>query len=809
MNKASLLPAAALLALSQAGSALSAQLQTHPLQPVPIQQVTLDDGFWSPKMKVWRTVTIPDCFAKFEKDGALANFDKIRDGQKGPHGGPPWYDGLIYEMIRGSADFLAAGRDAALEKRLDGYIERIAAAQARDPDGYLNTYTQLEKPGQHWGLNGGDDNWQHDIYNAGALIEAGIHYYRATGKTRLLQVATRLANHMCDVMGPAPKKNVVPGHSLGEEALVKLYLLFRENPALKSQVPVPVDEQRYLKLAEFWIENRGHHDGRKSFGPYAQDHQPVLQQATIEGHAVRATLLCAGLAAAAQVNGRADYLATARRLWDNMVERRMYIIGGLGAVAGYEGFGPDYVLPNNGYLETCAAIGAGFFHHNMNLRFGEARYADELERVLYNGILSGVSLKGDTYFYENPQEAGPDRQRWAWHGCPCCPPMVVKIVAALPGYLYATDGDGLYVNLFAGSRARVKLGTNEIQVVQATRYPWEGQVKLTLKPQKPQEFSLYLRIPGWCDGASLRVNGKAVPTPALERGYAQLRRRWKSGDAVELVLPMPIQRMKSHPRIEANLGRVALMRGPLVYCLEGVDNNRRVRNVVIPSSATLRAETRTALLGGVTVIKGEARALQRAEWPETLYLPASRAPGASAVEFTAIPYFANANREPCEMQVWMADAPDRAVPAPRPTPVSEAVPSASHTNRGDTVLALHDQIEPAHSADESIPRFTWWDHRGTREWAQYDLPKPARVSAVEVYWWDERKVNRHCRVPQSWRLLCRQGNEWKPVAHAGDYGCRPDQFNKLTFAPVETTALRLEVQLQPEWSGGILEWKVE
>ncbi len=307
------------------------------LTPVPIEQVVIEDDFWSPKLKVWREVTIPDCFTKFEKDGALTNFDKIRDGTSGDHGGPPWYDGLIYEMIRGSADFLAAERDAALEVRLDGYIERIAGAAAKDPDGYLNTWTQLKAPTKRWGLNGGNDVEQHDVYNAGAMVEAAVHYYRATGKTRLLEVATKLANHMADVMGPPPKLNVVPGHSLPEEALVKLYLLFREQPELKPRMPVPVDEQRFLRLAEFWIENRGNHEGRsfgKYGGPYAQDHQPVLKQETIEGHAVRATLLCAGLVAAGTVNGREDYLNAARRLWENMVQRRMYVIGGLGAVAG-------------------------------------------------------------------------------------------------------------------------------------------------------------------------------------------------------------------------------------------------------------------------------------------------------------------------------------------------------------------------------------------------------------------------------------------------------------------------------------------
>lgn len=254
-----------LLLVAVATPALAEPPGFHRLAPVPIQQVAVQDDLWSPKLKIWREVTIPDCLTKFENDGALTNFDKIRDGL-GEHSGPSWYDGLIYEMIRGCADFLASQRDAVLETRLDSYIERIAAAAARDPDGYLNTWTQLKAPAHRWGLDGGNDVEQHDVYNAGAMVEAAVHYYRATGKTRLLQAATRLANHMADVMGPPPKRNVVPGHSLGEEALVKLYLLFQEKPALKSQMPVPVDEQRYLKLAEFWIENRGNHEGGRSFG---------------------------------------------------------------------------------------------------------------------------------------------------------------------------------------------------------------------------------------------------------------------------------------------------------------------------------------------------------------------------------------------------------------------------------------------------------------------------------------------------------------------------------------------------------------
>jgi len=654
-----------------------------------------------------------------------------------------------------------------------------------------------------------NDNAQHDVYNAGAMIEAAVHCWRATGKTRLLVTAMKLANHMCDVMGPPPKRNVVPGHSLGEEAMVKLYLVLKEHPELKEGLPFAVDETRYLKLVEFWIENRGNHEGRIDFGSYGQDHMPVLRQPTIEGHAVRATLLCTGLVAAAGVNHRDDYYQAARRLWDNMVQRRMHVTGGVGAVAGYEGFGPDYVLPNSAYLETCAAIGAGFFHHNMNLAFADARYADELERVLFNGALAGASLKGDTYSYENPLEAMKKRTRWAWHGCPCCPPMFLKIMAAMPGYVYATDRDGIYVNLFAGSRATVALAGSQVVFTQTTRYPWEGSVRIAVEPAKEAEFALYLRIPAWCDGAALKANGEKVARLEMARGYACIRRTWRKGDVVDLDMPMPVRRIKAHPSIQADVGRVALARGPIIYCLEEADNGRRVRHLAIPPDVRLAAKHRPDLLGGVTVIKGGAVLRVRETTERPLYLAADKRTDLRSAEFVAIPYYANTNRQPGAMLVWAPESPDLAEPMPPPTIAGEATPSASHCNPTDDVAAMNDGVEPKDSADESVPRLTWWAHRGTKEWVQYDFDKPRTVSAVEVYWWDETRIKRHCRVPQAWRLLYRDAEAWKPVARASEFGTRPDQFNRVTFEPVGTTALRIEVQLQPEWSGGILEWRVE
>lgn len=643
------------------------------LESVSLRDVTIEDTFWSPKLALWQQVTIPDCFDKFEKTGALVNFDCVRDGKAGEHGGPPWYDGLIYEMIRATADFLACEPDAALESRIDGYIERIAAAAEKDPDGYIETFTQLMEPDHRWGLNGGYERISHDLYNAGALIEAGVHYYQATGKTRLLSTAVRMANLMYKTMGPPPKRNIIPSHPLGEEAAVKLYLLFRDHPELKEKVGVPVREQDYLDLAQFWLEARGHHcgkpdwehlsekeccdfirgclygDDRPSWGAYAQDHKPVLEQETIEGHAVRATLMCAGLTAAAAVNGREDYARAAQRLWENMTFKKMHISGGVGAFANDEKFGPDYVLPNNAYLETCAAVGAGFFHWNMLLLFGDGRYATELERVLYNGALCGVSLEGKSYFYENPLEA-TNRQRWEWHGCPCCPPMFLKLMGALPGYIYAVGKDAVYVNLFIGSRARFTLGEKSFAIVQKTTYPWEGNVALTVETDAPVEFDLRVRASALTGPITFNVNGKQAENLKVEDGYGVLKRTWRNGDCVTTEIPLPVRMINAHPAVEADRGRIALMRGPILYCVESADNPNGVKTLWIPPDAQCSAQFRSDLLGGVTVITG--RAVNGQSWPaEALYGQLPDKP--EYTQFTAIPYFANSNRTPGDMAVWL------------------------------------------------------------------------------------------------------------------------------------------------------------
>lgn len=647
------------------------------LTPVPIQSVTIEDAFWSPKRKVWQEVTIPDCFDKFENDrgGALNNFDRVRDGKSGGHAGPPWYDGLIYEMIRGSGDFLAARPDPALEKRIDEYIARIAAAQDKDPNGYLNTWTQLEHPNQRWGLNGGNDGWQHEMYNIGAAGEAAVHYYDATGKTSLLKVAVKLANYTCDQVGPAPKYELVPNHAIVEEAFGMLYLFFHEHPELKREMPVAVEERRYLNLAQYWVEARGHQrKDQKSYGAYNQDHQPVVEQQSIEGHAVRAALLFAGVTSLAGITGRDDFRTTAVRLWENMDGKKSYITGGIGATAEGEAFGKDYFLPNDGYLETCGAVAAGLFARNLNLLSGDGRYVDALERELYNGALTGVSLAGNSYTYVNPLQAANGNSRWSWNGCPCCPPMFLKLMGAMPGYIYAQDVTGIYVNLFVGSKAKVQFAGQTVRLKQTTDYPWNGDVKIAIESTTAGEFDLRIRIPGWCQGAAspddlyqasnrplngaahLKVNGKPVQKVEVAHGYARLRRRWKSGDVVQLILDMPVQRVTTHANVEADQGRVALTRGPMVYCFEGTDNGAAVENLVIPPGTEFKPEYRSNLLGGVTVLKGTVTGVFQSGKEQTTPVP---------FKATATPYFANANRGTCQMQVWMPENQKDAKPQRR------------------------------------------------------------------------------------------------------------------------------------------------
>lgn len=646
------------------------------IHPLTFKQVRIDDPFWSPKLKVWDTKTVydvfdklegnyvpdrPDIIAEKEKLGrtrnAFLNFDMVAQGKKNTqlHDGPPWYDGLVYETIRGAADLLAQYPDPALEKKIDSYIDRIAAAQQADPDGYLNTYTTLVKPNQRWGTNGGDDMWQHDIYNSGMLMEAAVHYYKATGKTKLLNVAVKLSNYICREIGPAPKSNVIPGHGGPEETLLKLYQLFKEQPALKAKMTVPVDEKAYLSLVKFWIEERGNYgekDGthaRKNDSSYNQDQMPVLQQQTLEGHAVRATLLAVGVTATALETNDAAYRNTANHYWNSMTGKRMFITGGEGAVAEGERFGADYFLPESAYLETCAAIGAGFFSEQMNELEADGKYMDEFERVIYNNLLSGVSLSGDHFFYENPL-VGNGNKRWAWHSCPCCPPMILKMVGALPQYIYGYNETNVYVNLFISSEASIKLNGTEIMLKQSTAYPWKGNTRIEVSPSATKAFTIQLRIPGWAENkenpfdlysskvngsVTLKVNGQTIPVHPVN-GYAAISRKWKKGDFIELSLPVAPRLISVNDAVQTIKGKLAIAAGPVVYGLESIDNPG-LKDYTINASTPLQLIYRPDLLSGVNTVTG-------------LVADAS----GKQINFIAVPFYTFGNRASgAAYQVWI------------------------------------------------------------------------------------------------------------------------------------------------------------
>jgi DUF1680 family protein len=778
----------------------------YPVTPVPFTSVRIADSFWTPRLETNRKVSIPYAFQQCEETGRVANFLIAAGLQEGKFLPPRWNDTDIYKGIEAASYSLALHPDPALDEYMDGLIAKVAAAQ--EDDGYLYTARTCNPDNPPEGC--GPERWSslsgsHELYNAGHLYESATAHYLVTGKRSLLDVAINSADLVDRVFGPEAKIDV-PGHEVIEMGLAKLYRV--------------TGEKRYLDLARFFIDMRGRSDLRKTWGEYNQDHKPVVEQDEAVGHAVRATYLYAGVADVAALSGDARYVAAVDRIWQNVAAKKLYLTGGVGANPSGEAFGPNYVLPNaTAYNETCAAVGNAMWNHRMFLLHGDAKYLDVLERTVYNGLISGVSLDGDKFFYPNPLASKGNYSRQPWFGCACCPQNLMRFLASLSGYCYAEQGDTLFVGLFVGGEAEVTLPAARVRITQQTRYPWDGAVRILVAPEHSAEFTLAIRIPGWARGrpvpsdlyryldsagepVSLKVNGEQVPID-LENGFARVRRTWKAGDVVDLNLPMPIRRVVAHEAVEADRGRVALERGPIVYCAEGVDNAEHVANLILPDDSPLEARFRDDLLGGVVAITGKAAALQRVDPGRVEQQPH---------EFTAIPYSTWANRGANEMAVWLARESSAAEPLPAPTIASTSRASVSFMREGGepqlAVAGLNDQVDPRSSNDQSIARFHWWPHQGTAEWVQYDFQKPARVFRVEVYWFDDTGQG-NCRVPQSWKLLGRIDGQWKEVPQPSAYGTEPDKFNVTTFTPVEATGLRIEAQLRPGYSSGILEWRVE
>ncbi len=617
----------------------------YPIAPVPFTSVHIEDNFWQQRLQTNREVTVPYTFRKSEETGRISNFAKAGGLEEGEFEGIYFNDSDVFKIIEGASYSLQVDPDPELKKYLDDVIAKIAAAQ--EPDGYLYTNRTINPAKAADG--GGEERWtnlrvHHELYNVGHMYEAAVAHYQATGERTLLDVAIKNANLIDSVFGPG-KNMGVPGHQEIEIGLVKLYRV--------------TGERKYLELAKFFVDQRGQANGRELYGEYSQDHKPLAQQEKAVGHAVRACYYYAGATDVAAIYGTDEYDAALKRIWDNIVSKKIYLTGGIGAEPKHEGFGPDYELPNaTAYTETCAAIALMLWNHRLFLLEGDAKYMDVFERTLYNGFLAGVSFEGNTFFYPNPLETDGVHKfnkgvcgRSPWFDCSCCPVNVVRILPSLPGYIYATEGETVYVNLYIGNRAELEVNGQPFVVRQTTNYPWDGKVTFTVEKGGAAQFKF--RIPGWLRnevmpgdlyayvddadlGFEVAVNGEKQEV-AAEKGYITLEKeRWEADDEITLTFDMAVRKVIAHEAVAANAGKVAIERGPIVYCAEEVDNSEGVLSLELGKTDKLEYAYDDTLLNGVGKITGQA------------YRDGASAP------FRAIPYYAWAHRDMGEMAVWLA-----------------------------------------------------------------------------------------------------------------------------------------------------------
>lgn len=646
-------------------------------QAISMKHVMIDDPFWAKKQKLIQETVIPyqwdalnDAIPNIEPSHAMDNFRIAAGDKQGEFYGLFFQDSDLAKWLETVGFALTLQRDDQLEKLADEAIDIIERAQ--QPDGYLNTYFTLAKPGKRW-TNLRDD---HELYCAGHLIEAAVAYYEATGKSKILNVVCRLVDHIASVLGTEPgKKRGYDGHPEIELALMKLYRV--------------TGDQRHLDLCRYFVNERGQNPhyfdleakerGESTFGhkygkhpySYSQSHKPVREQTKADGHAVRAMYLYSGMADMAAELGDESLLHACKTLWKNMTEARMYITGGIGSSEHGEAFTFDYDLPNDiAYAETCASIGLVFWSHRMLQQDIHHEYADVIERALYNGVLSGMSLDGKKYFYVNPLEVWPesrekreDRQtsrlkttRQHWWGCACCPPNIARLIASLGNYIYSYNSNRqeLYVHLYMGSKVSQQIGDQQVNFSQKTNYPWDGNVHLSLSMEQEAEFTIALRLPGWCRNASVLVNGEETElSGSITNGYAKIKRNWTNGDQIQLVLDMPVEIVHAHPNVRAAAGKAALQRGPVVFCLEEVDNGDNLQDISLSSDPKFIAHFEEYTLDGVPVITGEALRSDPAAVDSRLYTINGRKK--VPVRIKAVPYYAWCNREPGEMQVWIRE----------------------------------------------------------------------------------------------------------------------------------------------------------
>lgn len=774
----------------------------YSVMPVPVANVDINDGFWSPRIRTTREVTLLYLLQHTSKTAS--------DGR----------------LIEAAAYFLSKNPDPALQKQVEGLSDSaIHSVRSRE-----NVWPST-----------GDGSF----FSAGHFIEGAVAYYQATGNRKLINVAIEVANNLDSVFGPG-KRYDISNHEELELALVKLYRT--------------TGDRRYVALSQFLVDTRGTRaGGRELTGWYAQDDRPIKEQQRAIGHCVRATYLYSAVADLAALTNDAGYNQASERIWRDAIGKRTYLTGGIGSYRQHENYGDDYDLPNlSCWNEICASVGNILWNHRMFLLSQNAQCIDVMERILYNGMLAGVSLNGNKFLYQTPLKTTAEFERQPWFGPNCCPPNITRLIAQLGGLIYAVNADNLYVNLFMGNHAHTEVNNVPIKIEQQTNYPWDGKVRIGINPEKKTRFTLQVRIPGWAQNKpipsslyhyeptepaayTLFVNGEQT-SPVLAKGYARIEREWAPGDIVELTLPMRVQHVRVHDLVIEDKNCVALERGPLVYCIEAIDNEGKINNFVVDGRSKLDYVFEPGLLSGIGTIKGNAHRVER-----SLGKTVTTHPG----KIVAIPFYAFGNRGKSEMSVWLAATPAKAVLPPTPTLAtrSKATSSCGEGTVADNypghnppavsrrmypssqdgsghICAIADQIEPVNSEDGSGRFLRLRPQTGSQAWVQYNFPEKTHISSVDVYWKDDKQF---CILPESWRLLYRDGSTWKPVNSTTGFPVARDRYVTAAFEPVVASGLRMEIQLQkalykkgdlgppdadymeedtPWYEGGLIEWRV-
>ena len=794
----SLLAVMALTALAQ-----NKEQQSHgyPIDPVPFTSVKVTDAFWGQRLQASRETTIPLAFSKCEETGRYENFVKAANpSDEYEVGGLAFDDTDVYKTIEGASYLLQTYPDPELEAYIDSVLVIVKAAQ--EPDGYLYTSRTMNPKHPHeWA---GTKRWElvedlsHEFYNLGHMVEGAIAHYQATGKRNFLDIAIAYADCVCREIGEGEGQVVrVPGHQIAEMALAKLYLV--------------TGEQKYLDQAKFFLDKRGY---TTRTDEYSQAHKPVLEQDEAVGHAVRAAYMYAGMADVAALTGDQGYIDAIDAIWDNIVTKKLYITGGIGATSNGEAFGKNYELPNmSAYCETCAAIGNVYVNHRLFLLHGESKYYDVLERTLYNGLISGVSLDGGGFFYPNPLESIGQHQRQPWFGCACCPSNICRFIPSLPGYVYATKGSDVYVNLFMSNTSNLTVNGKKVQLSQETRYPWNGDIAITVDNNKAKAWTMKVRVPGWVRGQvvpsnlyeytdgkrlgySFTVNGEKVEGE-LQNGYFCINRQWKKGDVVRVHFDMEPRTVRANYKVEADRGRISVERGPIVYCAEWPDNNFDVLSIVMNREPKFEVVEQPELLYGLNQLKTDAQVLSYDDNGRLV---------AEDVKLTLIPYYAWCHRGSGPMAVWLPQELSATRPAMPATLASQSKVDASYVVR--SLSSINDRLVPKDEFDRSMPYYHWWPKQATTEWMSYEFPEPATVQSATVYWFDDAPWG-GCRVPKYWKIYYMdEAGQWQEVTGADKYGVEKGCANTVNFDPVKTKAVKLEVRQPDNHSAGLFEWEV-